>query len=53
MLQNVKNPTDNRRHKVEALYPTTTNIVAVDEAVLTEDAADPALKVDAEGAKYK
>ena len=53
MLQNVRNPTDNRRHKVEATLPTTTNVAAVDESALTEDAADPALKVDAEGAKYK
>jgi hypothetical protein len=53
MLQNVRNPTDNRRHKVEATGETTTNVAAEDEAALTEDAADPALKEDAEGAKYK
>ena len=52
-MQNVKNPTDNRRHKVEAVEPTTTNIVAEDEGALTEDAADPALREDAQGIKYK
>lgn len=53
MLQNVKNPTDNRRHKVEATLPTTTNVAAADEGALTEDPNDPALKEDADGTKYK
>jgi hypothetical protein len=49
----VKNPTDNRRHKVEATLPTTTNIAAEDEGALTEDLNDPAKKEDADGVKYQ